>query len=537
MLFFNNKPFPSPTKCPQKISRTYDVIVIGSGMGGLSCGAALARVGKRVLILEKHYVAGGMTHTFSRKNKFTFDVGVHALGEMQETQKPGKILKWLSQGKIEMCEYGHPYETFIFPKGIRFEYPNSQKEYLNKLIQTFPTEKKSIEKYFDMINQVGKCGIRHFISKLLPAWLETLVAPIFLRKVKTSMNITLKEVLESLFKNDQLKAILSAQWGYYGATPSMASFFIHALTTRHFWEGAFYPQGGGKVLAPALIEPIIANGGEIKLKYEVKELLMNKGKACGVLTHKGEKFYAPKIISAIGAQASVARLLPHNYKKTLWAQSIHRLKQSPCHVCLYLGFEEDISNTEATASNQWWYRTWDFEKSTWNVNDPHLPPPILYVSFPTLKVDPQKMKESFPQIQSYPTAEVVTFVPWESFSRWKDTHVGRRGDDYKEFKKNIEERMLKEMQKNMPQLMKKCTFHELSTPLSTTHYCSSPQGAIYGIAPTPQRWRTQALRPKSPLPGFYLTGSDIGTLGVVGAMLGGVLTATRIDRKVLAHVL
>ncbi|MDH5580339.1 MAG: NAD(P)/FAD-dependent oxidoreductase [Bdellovibrionales bacterium] len=504
----------------------FDAIIIGSGMGGMSCAASLALLGKKVLVLEQHYVAGGMTHTFKRKD-FEWDVGVHALGEMGPNRLPGKLVQWLSQDKLKMNSYGHPYETFFFPENDKFEYPNDKDGFKKNLIERFPNEQKNIEKYFDIINEVGKLAKVHFSSRLMPSCIEGLLSPFIKRKFHYWSDKTVKEVLDELFDDSKLKSILAGQWGYYGAAPSQASFFIHAITTRHFWEGAYYPEGSSKTIADTFLCSVTDNGGKVLLKTRAESLILKNDCVIGVNTNQGE-FFAPLVISAIGAKATVNRLLPKKHQSEKWARDINELEQSPSHVCLYLGFEGDIKASGATESNQWWCETWDFENTFWDLDNDEAP--ILYTSFPSLK-DPhhQTMSKDGRPLH---TGEVVTFVKYEDFKNWEGTKVGRRGTDYKDFKKSIEKRMMDQIKKHLPDLMEKCVYHELSTPLSTTHYCEAPQGAIYGLLPTPKRWRTRALRPKTPLKGFYMTGADIGTLGVVGALIGGVLTAASIDKRV-----
>lgn len=511
----------------------FEAIVIGSGIGGMSCASALAHFNKKVLVLEQHYVAGGMTHTFKRKD-FIWDVGVHALGEMTDNRLPKKLFNWLSDNKLNMLPYGHPYETFIFNDGFKFEYPNSKDEFQKKLIETFPSEEDSIIKYLKLINIVGKLAKNHFAARLMPMWLEKLSSPILKRKLNPWINKTVKDVLDDLFKDQKLKAVLSGQWGYYGASPSEASFFIHALTTRHFWEGAYYPEGTSKTIAETFLASVIREGGEVKLKTQVEELILDGKTIKGVKTNKGD-FYAPIVVSAANALATVNRLVPKEFQKDSWVKNINKLEQTPCHICLYLGFEGDIKELGATESNQWWCDSYDFEKTYWHINDQDELPPIIYTSFPSLK-DPSHQLTNKDGIPLH-TGEVVTFVPFEYFEKWKDTKVGRRGNDYKEFKKNIEERLLKHLKTKLPKLMEKCVYHELSTPLSTTHFCQAPKGAIYGLKPTPKRWNTLELRPKTPIKGLYMSGSDIGTLGVVGAMIGGIVTASKIDRRVASKLL
>ncbi|MBI2521987.1 MAG: NAD(P)/FAD-dependent oxidoreductase [Bdellovibrio sp.] len=499
-----------------------DVIVIGTGMGGLSCGAALAKMGKRVLALEQHYVPGGMTHTFKRKN-FIWDVGVHCMGEMDEGRFPRRILDWLSNEQVTMHKYDKVYDSFHFADGLKIDLPIDRDKYFADLVQRFPNEEKGLKAYKKAVELATKSGYGHFFTQLLPNLWAKLLAPILAHSFKRWSQTTTQEVLTKTIKDTRLRTILSAQWGYYGPPPSRSSFYIHAVTTRHFWFGGFYPVGGSKVFSDALVRTIEQSGGQVLTRALVKSVLFEKKQATGVELQNGQIYHAPTIISAIGAKATIDTLLPQAFRSTAWSQSIMKLSQSPCHVALYLGLEGNISEAGAQARNQWFYETYDMEKTTWDVNDANSVAPILYVSFPCLKDPLHKGGQ---------TGEVVTFVPYDAFTKWEQTVKGKRGDEYLQFKQDLEKRLLAQLFKWMPLLKKHVVYCEFSTPLSTVHYCRSPQGAIYGISPTPMRFACKALRPTTPYKNFYLTGSDVGTLGVVGAMIGGVLTAAKLQPKI-----
>lgn len=504
-------------------TQNIDAIVIGSGMGGLSCGAALARAGKKVLLLEQHYVAGGMTHTFKRKG-YVWDVGVHCMGEMDEGRFPRKILDWLTEGRVKMHKYDSVYDSFNFHDGRKVDLPIVREEYFTNLEKQFPEEVKGLREYKKVINKAAKSGYGHFFSHLLPSGLARILTPILAYKFKYWSQITTKEVVDKCVKNNELRSILTAQWGYYGPPPSESSFYIHAVTIRHFWYGAFYPVGGSQVFAEEMVKTIESAGGKVMLRTPVKELIFEKDTVVGVKLDNGTQYRADAVISGIGAKATIKNLMPTLAQQSPWAKNIMKLKQSPCHVALYLGFQGDIKAAGARASNQWFYESYDMEKTEWDVNDPKSISPILYVSFPSLK-DPNHKGDLH-------TGEVVTFVPYDAFQKWQGTNPRKRGDDYAAFKKDLEERFLNQLFKWLPELKKHMVFHEFSTPLSTVFYCRAPQGAIYGISPTPERFRTRELRPQTPYKNFYLTGSDVGTLGVVGAMVGGVITAAKLKPKI-----
>ncbi len=504
----------------------WDAIVVGSGMGGMACAAALSKMGKRVLVLEQHYVPGGFTHTFSRKG-YTWDVGVHCVGQMKDYELPGKILKWLTNGSLKMASMGPVYETFHFPGGFSVEFPDKKEGFRAALLEKFPEERKAIDAYFELVRKVSRESKTYFALKIMPGFLARLLTPFFSRQLKW-WKTTTHEILVGLTANERLRTVLTAQWGYYGSTPKHSSFAIHALVTKHFWNGGYYPEGGSGRIAETLLQTVKDSGGESYVRADVQEILLDENrKACGVRLKTGQEFFASTVISAAGSRLTAQKLLPPSESEKPWSKSIQALPQSPPHLCLYLGFEGNIVGAGATPSNQWFMESWDMEKAYWEIDEAESEASVLYMSFPTLK-DPQHI----PGPTQRHTGEVVTFVPWHTFEKWRNTRRGLRDPEYLAFKKQIEDRMIAQLRKRIPKLMALVKYHELSTPLSTVHFTKAPEGAIYGLEPTPKRFANPWLRPKTPINGLYLTGGDVATLGVTGALMGGIMTAACIDRRI-----
>ncbi len=228
-------------------------------------------------------------------------------------------------------------------------------------------------------------------------------------------------------------------------------------------------------------------------------------------------------MSAAGIASTVGRLLPSPYRDDTWAHEVERLPPAPAHVCLYLGFEGDIRAAGASGANKWFYETWDMESKAWDVRpdmDDVGRAPVLYCSFPSLK-DPTHD----PGPHTRHTGEVVTFVPWEAFEPWQGERWKKRGQEYEAFKQKLEERMRAQFLEHLPKLAPMLKYAELSTPVSTDHFVRPVHGSIYGIEPTPSRFANRWLRPRAPVKDLFFSGSEVATVGVIGAMMGGVLAA------------
>ncbi len=503
----------------------WDTVVIGSGIGGMTAAALLSELGHRVLVLEQHYVPGGFTHVFKRKG-WTWDVGVHAVGEVTEHSMTGRLLARLTRGRLQWTSLGPVYDQFHYPDGFTISFPDSPGQFREALVAAFPEEVEAIDRYLALVRETAAAMRGYYLSRALPVWLAKLTNRWLAGPAQPFFEQRTAEIVAGLTDNPQLRNLFTAQWGYYGSVPSRSSFAIQALVVKHFLHGGYYPIGGSEAIASELLRTLAENGGWTRIQADVDEILVEKNRAQGVRLATGEVLRASQVISAAGLPSTVRKLLPQDLQETDWARSVSELAPASAHVCLYLGFEGDIRSAGCGAANQWFCSTWSSEEDVWPVDGPGPLPdaPILYCSFPSLK-DP----EYDPGPTQRHTAEVVTFVSWSTFERWTDSRWKRRGEEYNAFKKRLEESLLRQFFAQRPELEPMLRYSELSTPLSTDHFCRPTRGSIYGIEPTPDRFSNPWLRPRSPVKGLFFGGSDVATVGVIGAMIGGGLAALAVE--------
>ncbi len=512
-----------------KSSSQFDAIVIGSGIGGLACACALTRCGLKVLVLERHFTAGGLTQTFSREG-FTWAVGLHYLGDMGEGDSARKIMDWLSGGALRFAPSGPVYDTVHLPGGFEFQFARPEAALVVELKERFPASQGEIDAFFDALSHAERAGRHLFEQRAMPSLLGKATRLLYHGEIDRWWGRTTEAVLREMISDPRLRAVLAAQRGDYGPDPRESSFGLHAVIMRHYMQGAYFPIGGADAIAQTLVPVIEAGGGEVRTRAPVAEIVIENDSVAGVRLKSGIELRCPRVFSDAGAHNTVNRLLPAPLRESEWAREINALRPSACHIGLYLGFEGDIHSRGATASNHWFYESLDIADGLWHDPAQQSSAPALYVSFPSLK-GPTSEKRS----QRH-TAELVAFTDWDAFSRWEGTSLGRRPADYQTLKATITRHLTAQFARHFPALEPLVVYSELSTPLSTVAFTGAEQGGVYGLEPSPRRFLSTGLRARTPVPGLYLTGQDVGSAGIAGAMMGGMLAAAALEPKLVAKI-
>ncbi len=478
----------------------YDAIVIGSGIGGLTTAAILAKYShKKVLILEQHYVIGGFTHEFERQG-FTWDVGLHYVGEMGEGEIGREIFDYITDGKLTWHKMPDPFEKFIYPD-FTFEVASDPQKYQSDLIEMFPEDKAAINKYF---RDLKKAPLKLITGKYGKIFRQTT-----------------KEYLDRNFQNQKLKSLLTSQWGTYALPPSQSSFTFHALLAGHYLKGAWYPVGGAAQLAKCILPVIEKAGGKAIARRKVTEILIENGKAIGTKAKKTdrsdaeiEEYYAPIIISNAGAHNTYTKLIPENYPLP-YQKEIKAFAKPTSNITLYLGFKESPAKLGFKGENHWIYQDYDHDRTFEGLNSLDRFPTSCYLSFPSLKN---------PAATSH-TGEIISFINYDCFAKWQDLPWKKRGAEYSALKARLSQSLIELVNSKYPGFKDLIAYSELSTPLTVEYFNGSDRGAIYGIPAIPTRLDAKWIDAKTPIKNLYLTGTDVFCHGILGAAMGGTITA------------
>ena len=500
----------------------YDCIVIGSGIGGL-CNAALqAKLGRKVCVLEQHYTAGGFTHSYERKG-FEWDVGVHYIGEVHKAHSTlRRIFDVISDGQLKWAPMDPVYDRIIIGERT-VDFVAGRENLAASLKAHFPQEAQAIDAYLALTERVAKSAQKFYAGQAMPRLAAKAYNAVRGLMVPKECFQTVRAVLEGLTQNQELISFLTGQWGDYGMVPSTASFMMHASVAKHYFSGGNYPVGGSWRIADSIIPTIRAAGGEVFTYAKVKQILVENGRATGVLMANGDRLHADAVVSAAGARITFEQLLPQaERERYAYAGKLAKVKPSGAHLCLYAGFRGSAATLGLPRTNLWLYPSIDHEGNVARfAADLDAPFPMLYISFPSAK-DPE-------WDQRYPdksTVEVLTMGPWDKFAQWEGTIWGKRGAEYEALKEKLMRRLLDALYQQLPQLREALAYAELSTPLTTRWFQQNSRGEIYGLDHDVQRYRQDWLHPVTPVKGLYLTGQDVVSAGVGGALMGGYLTTS-----------
>jgi phytoene dehydrogenase-like protein len=510
-----------------KIDDRYDVIVVGAGAGGLTASAMLARAGKRVLVLDQHYVPGGNASLFRRK-AWEFDVGLHYVGDCEKDGTLPRLLSACGVDDLNFRRMDDDLEQLTFPD-FEFSIPRDRKLFERRLIERFPEESRGIRKYFRFLAQCERVARTDQRGNKLQRALSILRSPLVVRWVKAPLG----DVLDACTQNQQLRAVLTAQNGTYAVAPRRISAMLHAGLANHYHRsGGFYPEGGGQRMSDRLAEELENAGGHLRLSAPVSRIIVEDGRATGVVCHNkhlGERtVHADVIISNADLKKTVADLVGAEHFPTEWAERIAGYEMALPLFVVYLGLDLPPEQLPYGNANRWLFDRYDFDDDYDRMVAGEMPDePFIYVATSSLK-DPHNTRMA---PEGHSNIQVMTMVP-NQLSYWGLTpdqlKDGTYADvpAYKERKAELEAMMVAQFEKIVPGATARIVFQESASPMTHGRYVGSSEGSCYGFAAIPSQFLGRRPGARSKLEGLYFCGTNCRAgHGIVGAMTSGAQAA------------
>jgi all-trans-retinol 13,14-reductase len=493
---------------------TYDVIIIGGGMGGLTAGALLARRGLRVVLLEQGDRTGGYVTSFKR-GPFTFDATGAFLGGCEEGGEFHKILaqagalRHLRFLRVETAKNIYPDFSLDLHLSGGFE------EYIRGVRELFPEERRGLEDYFGLIRKIGK-EINRFEGI---TWWQTILFPFFFWHLIRYQRVSLGMILDRHFQGDGIKRVLSTLPAHL--PPSRLSlFFTAVLITKVLGQGVWYPHGGMGTIPQALETAFLEAGGELRLKTEVERIEVEGGAVQGVRTRGGDFLPVQRVVAAINIRRALIDLLPEEYRGKFFSM-VHALEYSLSTCLVYLGVEMDLDRSALP------YFTYispgDAQVEYEQLSRGEMPDdPTMIITIPTF-LDPSLAPPG------HHIVRIMTPASYKFRSGWGWNDRAR----YLIIKEEMAQRLIRTVENRyLPGLSARIQVIEAATPCTLERYTANEEGATYGLAPTPGQFGIGRPANRTSLAGLYLAGHYTRpSHGIVGAALSGRFVADMISKE------
>lgn len=517
-----------------------DIAIVGAGLGGLSAGAFLARAGLSVAVFDSHYVAGGCATQFTRRGargKYAFDVGVHYIGECGPDGELSRLLRNAGAETEFVPLDPDGFDTVVFPD-LRFRIPANTELYRERLLELFPDERRGIDRYLRLVREVGIMGdasgaARGRVTPHL-AWTAVTRGRVVVRALRQ----TIGGFLDGYIRSPRLKAIILAQHGDYALPPAETSAVLHAGLARHYFGGAWYPKGGGQMMADNLAASIEAADGTVHLRRGIARILVEGGKAVGVTTEPRHghthTVRAKVVISNADLMNTLLNLIEPEHLPARLLRQTERLHLPEALFITMLGVEGDLAAEGMAASNYWQFDTDDFDDLYRRIRTDAEPTAhAAYITSATVK-DPDTPHHAPTGISS---VEVMTIVTGDA-RKWgvePDGVVGwgyKKNAAYRAKKAAVEAQCIDRFERVFPGVRDRVVYRESASPLSHTRFTRARGGTGYGIAVTPGQLLANRPSHRGPLDGLYLCGASTRSgHGVGGTLLGGYATARMVAER------
>ncbi|MCK4662763.1 MAG: NAD(P)/FAD-dependent oxidoreductase [Bacteroidales bacterium] len=478
----------------------YDILIIGSGLGGLICASILSKNGYNVCVLEKNHQIGGSIQNFSRDG-VVFDTGAHYVGGLDEGQNLYQYFKYLGLNDklnvkkldinaFDIISFGDDKKDYPFAMG----YEN----FKNQLEQYFPEEREALNNYIDKFIE---------ISNVFPLYKLKLPNSSFMES--EYFKISTNSFLNKLTKNIRLRNVLAGTNLLYAGETDKTPLYIHSLINNSYIESAYRFVGGSSQMAELLSDTIKQNGGTIIKNSEVQEFLFKDKTITAVKLANGEEVYADNFISNIHP-ARTFEMMPKDKLRKVYRNRICELENTISVFTLYITLKENSFNYlnqniyYYKQNNVWTASTYD--KAEW---------PESYMLLTQASDVNNKYANGI---------TVMAYMKYNELKKWENTTVEKRGSDYKEFKQKKADELLNLIEEKFPDIRKHIKSVYTSTPLTYRDYIATKDGSLYGILRDCNEPIKSIILPKTNVPNLYLTGQNVNLHGVLGVTIGAVLT-------------
>lgn len=479
------------------------IVIIGSGLGGLSCGLILSRNGYDVTILEQGAQVGGCLQCFTRQGT-KFETGMHFVGSADEGQVLNRLLRYLgvlddiSLSRLDTAGY-----DVVSLNGQQFRFASGREAFIETLAKDFPKERDNLVRYFDLVERVASASSLHTLRVA-----DSDTSPLSTEFQLRSMNDVLSEVIH----DELLCNVLVGNLPLYAAEYDKTPFSTHAFITDFYNQSAFRVVGGSDGIATSLVKSIRQSGGQVLCRQQVRKIVCDSQKAIGVETD--DHFYPADIVIAGIHPGRLIELCDSPLLRPAYRHRIAELPETVGGFSVYLRFKPET--LPYMNYNFYGYREntpWNCEKYT----PENWPKGYLYMHF--CNEDHQRWAEG---------GVILSYMQYSEVAQWQGTHIGRRGDDYKAMKQRRAEQLIDVVCRDFPHLRDAIAGYETSTPLTYQDYTGTEGGSMYGVAKDINLGPAGRVPHRTKVPNLLLTGQNINSHGILGVLVGTIVTCSEL---------
>lgn len=479
----------------------FDVVILGSGLGGMECGFILAKSGYSVCVLEQNPQIGGCLQTFRRGGN-TFDTGFHYIGGLGEGESLNRLFNYFGLMGLPWQKLDEDCFDEVILKGTSYKFASGHERFVETLAQEFPHQKSNLKQYSDFLRNVGD-NLFHSFQTKDPSQLYD--SPLFTRSAYDFLKETIDDpTLRNVLSGTALKMELNAE---------KLPLYIFAQINDSFIRSAWRIKGGGTQIIDSLAESIQKMGGSIRKKAKATRLIETDGKISAVEINGEEQITADYFISDIHPARTLELIKESKRIRNIYRKRISNLPNT------YGIFTANISLKESHIPylnrNQYIYGTNDL----WSCGKCQT----------DRRTDRALVSYQIPETGTFAkNIDILTPMYWDEVKRWEGTEIMRRGEDYEQMKMQKAEECIHLASKHIEGLQDSIDKIYCSTPLTYTDYTGTIQGSAYGIQKDRSQLMYTMLTPRTPIANLLLTGQNLNLHGILGVSVTSFFTCSEI---------
>jgi all-trans-retinol 13,14-reductase len=481
----------------------YDVVIIGSGLGGLQCAYILSREGYNVCLLEKNQQLGGCLQTFKRDGSI-FDTGMHYIGSMDKGQVLNNFFRYFKLSdrlKLKKLDE-NAYEIIRFG-GNEYTFPMGYDHFSETMVSYFPKEREAIQKYTAKLREISGSvdlyNMRDFSEQK--------------NKYLDYYGIGISDFIDSITHDKILRNLLLGTAPLYAGARERTPLYIPMIIHSSFIESAYRFIDGGSQISDLLAGYIVDNGGTIMRKAEVTDFIFSTDSLLAVKINHSEMIEGKYFISNIHPK-TMLHMIAGSPIRPAYSKRINSIEDTYGVFSLYLAMKKNAF--EYINSNFYIFKTKTVWESTQHT-DGQLPKGYM------MHISPASNNEKYAE-----ALIINTYMNWSEVEPWEHTFVGQRGEAYKAFKRHKAEKLLDLLELDFPGIRTKIKSYYTSTPLTYRDYTGTYKGSIYGLQKDYNNPLKTMILPKTNVSNLYLTGQNINIHGVIGVTIGSILTCSEL---------